>query len=116
MKCDLIYFKILIEKLKLIGVSAKILFKYKVFEFFSKIYAMLLYKILVIILSMTTLFFLSVFLALWLGDLLGKNYYGFLIIFSFYLTLLFLLYIFRMKFISKITSKTIKRLFLLDNQ
>jgi hypothetical protein len=116
MKCDLIYFTILLDKLKLIGSSAKILFKYRLFEYLSIVYAMFIYKSLLMILLMISFIFLSLFFALWLGDLLGKFYYGFLIISILYFIMLFFLWVFRLKFISRIKSKTIKMLFLLGNQ
>jgi len=47
------------------------------------------------------LFILNIAVALWAGDLLGKNYYGFFAVAGFYALIGIFLYIFRDKWIKK---------------
>jgi hypothetical protein len=50
-------------------------------------------------------------LALWLGELLGKTYYGFLVLSAFYSLLAVLLYIFREKLVeSHVSNAIIKKM------
>jgi hypothetical protein len=46
----------------------------------STLFSRLVFTVIILIFMMT----LNIAIALWLGDLLGKNYYGFLIVTAFY--------------------------------
>lgn len=54
---------------------------------------------------------LNIGLALWLGELLGKSYYGFLVLAGFYSLLAMLMYFFREKLIeSPVSNAIIKKM------
>lgn len=54
---------------------------------------------------------LNIGLALWLGELLGKSYYGFLVLAGFYSLLAILMYFFREKMIeSPVSNAIIKKM------
>lgn len=48
--------------------------------------------------------FLSFGSALWLGEILGKIYYGFFVVGAFYFIIWFILYFFMLKWLKKITG------------
>jgi hypothetical protein len=67
----------------------------------------------IVILSIVTMvvMLLNIGLALWLGELLGKTYYGFLVLSAFYSLLAVLLYIFREKLMeSPVSNAIIKKM------
>jgi hypothetical protein len=53
------------------------------------------------------LLFMSLGIALWLGEILGKSFYGFFIVAAFYFITGAVLYIFRHKWIKNIVSRSI---------
>jgi len=50
---------------------------------------------------------LSIGLALWLGDLLGNNYYGFFVVAGFYGVVALIIYLFKNKWIEEPVTNTI---------
>lgn len=56
-------------------------------------------KLLLLLVIAFFLLMLSVGASLWIGELLGKSYYGFFIVTGFYLLLFIVLYLFRAQFI-----------------
>ncbi|MGG9970898.1 hypothetical protein ACQ33O_03795 [Ferruginibacter sp. SUN002] len=81
-------------RLKAIGKSADV---------FSSLAIQLVITIAVAILAIC----LNIALALWIGELLGKSYYGFLIIAGAYAFITVVLYIFRYQLIKKPVSNAI---------
>jgi hypothetical protein len=65
---------------------------------------------LLLIISLVILL-LNVGIAMWIGDLLGKMYYGFFLISGFYILVAILLYVFRKKWIKEpVHDRLIKKM------
>jgi hypothetical protein len=97
----------LFEKAEAYGKTSYELFKLRATEktvnvlstFFSRGIAILALYIFII--------FFSIAISLWLGDLLGKVYYGFLCVAGFYGIITCIIYFFMHNWIKKITSSAI---------
>lgn len=89
----------LVERVEQYGKSSIELYRLKAINTSADVISTLAAKLAVI--TFFTLFFLilNVGLALWIGDLLGKSYYGFFIIAAFYAFVGVVLYAFRDKWI-----------------
>jgi hypothetical protein len=66
------------------------LFKLYVVDFISNFLSELFSILIIWVLLGLCILFLSIGLSLWIGELLGKNYYGFLIVSGFYLLVTFI--------------------------
>ncbi|ABG60786.1 hypothetical protein [Cytophaga hutchinsonii] len=64
-------------------------------------------KLLLLLVMAFFLLMLSLGASLWIGEMLGKSYYGFFIVTAFYLLLFILLYIFRAQFIVSPTRNAV---------
>ena len=82
------------------------LLKLKAVDKSSDAFAAIIYKLVVFILLFSVLIFAGVGLALWLGDLLGKTYYGFFIVAGVCIVACILFYIFRNEWLKKPFSNT----------
>ena len=67
----------------------------KVSGFFSS----LISRIVLVVFGIFFTMILNIGIALWIGDILGKSYYGFFIVALFYAIVIFLIYIFRHRWI-----------------
>lgn len=74
----------LLERAEEYGKVSFELAKLKTLDKTADIVSTLLSRLIVLFFLTLFLLILSIGIALWLGDLLGKNYYGFLIVASFY--------------------------------
>ena len=74
----------LIEKAEAYGKTSFELLKFKFLDKTAMVSAALFSRLLSGILLSFFAFLLNIAIALWLGELLGKNYYGFLIVAAFY--------------------------------
>jgi hypothetical protein len=61
------------------------LFKLYLIDFVANLFAELFSILIILVLLGACILFFSIGLALWLGELLGKNYYGFLLVSGLYL-------------------------------
>ncbi|MEX0635998.1 MAG: phage holin family protein [Ferruginibacter sp.] len=87
------------------------LFKLKTALTTSEVVAELVGRIVLILFITIVVVLLNIGMALWLGEVLGKNYYGFLILAGFYSLLSVILYIFRKKWIkSPVSNAIIKKM------
>jgi sterol desaturase/sphingolipid hydroxylase (fatty acid hydroxylase superfamily) len=77
----------LLEKLEDYGKTSFELYKLQTISKAAKVASTLVSRIAVIFVLAVFIFFASIGLALWLGELLGKVYYGFLVVAAFYLLL-----------------------------
>lgn len=89
------------------------LYKYNTIDKSVDIFSILAARLAVTITVIVFLFMANIGLALWLGEMLGKTYYGFFAIAVFYLVLALLLYVFRKQWIKNpvanfIINKTVK--------
>jgi hypothetical protein len=100
----------LFEKAETYGKTTYELSKLKLLETTTMVVSSLVAKLSVIIMISMFVFVLSMAIALWLGELLGKFYYGFFIVAAFYLAAAFVLHFFLHKWIKKpITEIIIKQ-------
>jgi len=101
----------LFEKAEEYGKTRVDLLKYKYIDNISDIVSALLNSLLsraiLLVFSVT----LSMGIALWLGDILGKNYYGFLILSGFYAILGIILSVFSSRIKTYFKNKVIHQLF-----
>jgi len=73
-----------LEKALNFGNTKVELWKLKLLDHFSDIISMLVARLIIAFIFLIFLLFLSVSIALWLGFILGKSYYGFMVVSSFY--------------------------------
>ena len=83
------------------------LFKLKTIDKSSEIVSSLFAGIVITILIIFFLLLLNVGVALWIGGMLGRFYYGFFIVAGFYLVAALVLYIFRNKWLKAPISDSI---------
>lgn len=97
----------LVDKAKEYAETRMELVKLKVAETSSQTIASIVS--ITILVTLLTLFvlLLSIGLALWLGDLLGNNYYGFFVMAAFYGILALMIYLFKSKWIEDPVTNTI---------
>jgi hypothetical protein len=101
----------LIDRLKSYAETRIDLIRLKSINKSSSFLALLISMIVVILIGFIAVLMLSVGIALLLGDLLGKNWYGFLIVAGFYLITGLVLYSLRDKWLKKpIANSMIKNL------
>jgi hypothetical protein len=75
----------LLESVEAYGKTTYELSKLKALDATSTVASSLISRLIVIILAMLFVFVLSMGIALMIGDMMGKAYYGFLIVAAFYL-------------------------------
>ena len=99
MKEQVVIIETLFEKTECYTKNGVELIKLKAIDKFADITSTIIARLTVI--TFITLFFLilNIGVALWLGELLGKNYFGFLSVAGFYALIGIVLYIFRNKWI-----------------
>ena len=81
--------------------------KYKAIDKSSDIAASLITSVCLIIVAVVLIFTATVGVALWIGNMLGKNYYGFFIVAGFYALTMVVLYLCRHRWIKTPVSKLI---------
>jgi hypothetical protein len=102
----------LFEKVSDYGKTTIELLKLKAIDKSANVVSSLVSKMILIL--VVAMFFLTatIALALWLGELLGKSYYGFLAMAGFYIFIAILLYAFRKQLIKKpVSSMVIKQMY-----
>jgi hypothetical protein len=100
----------LFEKAETYGKTTYELSKLKLLETTTIVVSSLVARLSVIIMISMFVFVLSMAIALWLGELLDKSYYGFFIVAAFYLLAGIVLHFFLHKWIKKpITEIIIKQ-------
>jgi len=92
----------LIERTTQYGKTSLELLKLKAVYKTSDVISSLVPNSIIVVFFLSFMFFLSVGLALWLGEILGKTYYGFLIVAVFYGITGILFYIIMHKWIKKL--------------
>lgn len=81
-----------IQRAELYGKLRYELIKLKTIYTVSKVVSVIVSKAIFILILMTSTIVLTVGVALWLGDILGKSYYGFFCVAGFYAIIGFVLY------------------------
>jgi hypothetical protein len=91
----------LIERVEAFGKTSIELFKLKTIDKTSEIVSGLASWFVVIILVSMFFMILNIGIALWIGEMLGKSYYGFFILSGFYAVLAIIIQIFSNRWIRK---------------
>ena len=84
MKEQITLVKELFEKIKILGLSTIELVKLRFYNKLTNVIALLITDLVVLLSVLVMLFFFNIALALWIGELLGKMYFGFLAVGLFY--------------------------------
>lgn len=92
----------LLDKAKEYGVTSFELAKLRAIEKAADVASSLVPSSVVLILVITCLLFLNLGLALWLGEVLGKLFYGFFVVAGFYLVLGLILHYFLHDWVKRI--------------
>ena len=101
----------LMEKVEAYGKTTFELLKLKALAKTADVTSSLLSRFLLILLVSLFVFTLNIAVALWIGDLLGKNYYGFFIVAGFYAIVSVILLIAHPSVKSRVSNTIIKQLF-----
>ena len=99
----------LLEKATEYGKTSFELVKLKALDKSSDIISTIVPRFVVITLFSSFLLFLNLGLALWLGEILGKTFYGFLIVAAFYGFIGLIIHFFMHKLLKKIVSNYLIR-------
>ena len=97
----------LIERTTEYGKTSFELIKLKALDKTSDVVSSLVPNAIIIVFFLSFMLFLSVGLALWLGEMFGKTYYGFLLVAAFYGVTAILFYIVMHKWIKKLVCNNI---------
>ncbi|MFY9152684.1 MAG: hypothetical protein WAO52_11750 [Prolixibacteraceae bacterium] len=97
----------LIEKSEQYGKTTFRLLKLKTLDKSADVASDLVSWLIVIIFAVLFFLILNIGIALWIGELLGKSYYGFFIVSGFYALLTLLFVIFRKQLVKKPLNNTI---------
>jgi hypothetical protein len=95
-------FESLIESVTEYGKTSIELAKLKALDKTSDVVSTIIPHSFIIALIATFILFLNLGLAFWLGDILGKTYYGFFVVAAFYLLIGAIIYFFMYKWLKKI--------------
>lgn len=97
----------LIEKGEQYGKTSLELLKLKTLDKSADVTSSLVSWLIVVIFAVLFFLILNIGVALWLGDLLGKSYYGFFVVSGFYAVLALVFWIFRKQLIKKPINESI---------
>lgn len=99
----------LVEKAEAFGQTSFELYKLKAIDKSSDVVSTLVARIAVIIVTLLFITVLNIGVSLWLGERLGKFYYGFFVVAAFYAVAGFVLFLFRNRWIKNPVSNSIIR-------
>jgi len=91
----------LIERVEDYGKTSIELLKLKAVDKLSDVVSALIPGSVVVLMMLTFLLFLNLGLAFWLGEILGKTFYGFFIIAGFYILIVIVIHFFMNKWLKK---------------
>ena len=101
------HMEMLFEKAQEYGKTTIELFKLNAVDKSADVVSSLVSRLAILMVVALLIIILSIGLALWTGELLGKSYYGFFLIGGLYLILTILLNIFRHQWLKKPVSNSI---------
>lgn len=99
----------LVEKAEAFGKTSYELYKLKAIDKSSDLLSSLVMRMAVISVGLLFITVLNIGVSLWLGERLGKFYYGFFIVAAFYAVAGFVLFLFRKRWIKNPVSNAIVR-------
>ncbi|MBC7438454.1 MAG: hypothetical protein H7250_00510 [Flavobacterium sp.] len=111
MNDKIILIEMLFEKAEQYARTTLALYKLKVIDKATDIFASLFTRIVIFIFLTIFFILMTLGLALYLGDLLGKNYYGFFAVGGFYFLISLVLYLFRKSFESMFNDYLVNQIF-----
>ena len=111
MNDKIILIEMLFEKAEQYARRTLAVYKLKVIDKATDIFASLFTRIVICIFLIIFFILMTLGLALYLGDLLGKNYYGFFAVGGFYLLISLILYLFRKSFESMFNDYLVNQIF-----
>lgn len=107
--------EVLIERAETYGITTVELLKLRFIHKLTDVVSSLALKIVIYLSLVMFIFIINFGIALWLGDLLGKNYYGFFITASFYAIVVALVSIYGHRFVKvPVSNRLISELLELD--
>ena len=93
----------LLERVVEYGKTSAELLKLKALDKASDVFSSLVLRSVAIILIASFMLFLNFGLAFWLGEIIGKSYYGFFLVGGFYILIFVVIFLFMRKWIIRIT-------------
>ncbi|HXU28441.1 MAG TPA: hypothetical protein VN698_14520 [Bacteroidia bacterium] len=97
----------LIERAEDYGKTTVELFKFKIIDKASEVVSSLVSKLILFVVVALFAFIINIGLSLWIGEILGKPYYGFFVMAAFYLFVAVIVYAGREKWIKNPTKNSI---------
>jgi hypothetical protein len=91
----------LLEKLEIYGHTRLELFKLKALDAFTGVVSILISRLVVLILFFCFFLLVSLGLALWIGEILGKVYYGIFVVGAFYMLIGIVFHLFLYRWIRR---------------
>lgn len=107
MENETTFFEPLFEKAEAYGKTSYELFRLKTTEKTADVFSTVISRGITILALYVFIIFLSIGISLWIGDLLGKVYYGFLCVAGFYAIICAVLYFLLHNWIKKVSSDLI---------
>jgi len=101
MEDKVILIETLIDKVEQYGKTSIALYKLKAIDKSTDVFAALASRIVVFVFIALFFFLFTIGVALYLGDILKKSYYGFFIVAGFYVLVAIVLFIIRKKYLEK---------------
>ena len=111
MKNKVILVEMLIEKVEELGKTNLELYKLKAIDKSTDVFASLTTRMVLLSTIALFFFFITIGLSLYIGDLLGKNYYGFFVMAGFYAFIFVLILLFKNKLESIFNNYLIDQIF-----
>jgi len=100
----------LLQRAEEYGKTTLELLKLKSLDKVATVAAAMISRLILISILVFFVFTLTVAVALWLGEVLGKNYYGFLVVASFYALLAIILFLIRPLIKTGVNNSIVKQL------
>lgn len=104
------FVELLVERTEEYGRTSFELLKLRSVDKMAKVSASLVSRVLLIIVVTLLTLTLNIAIALWIGDLLGKSYYGFLIVTAFYVLLAILLVCFSQQIKTRVYNSIVTQI------
>jgi predicted AAA+ superfamily ATPase len=101
----------LLEKVEAYGKTTFDLFKYKTLDKTAEVSSTLISRVILIVTISFFVMALNIAVALWIGDMLGKAYYGFFIVAGFYAIVSIILLVVHRSIKAKLNDVIVKQLF-----
>src|SRR3954465_15120096 len=102
-----ILYKSLIERAEQYGKASFELYKLKIIDKLAEVVSSIMARLVVFIFMFLFFLIINIGIALWIGEMLNKSYYGFFVLSGFYAVLGIVIYTFRKQLIQTPVSNSI---------